>query len=81
MNNKEAIEYGNKWDAAIESRGDTSYSEARQFLSRAIKALEWQYKMQYGDCDYCRHKNYESFKYPCTVCSNNNEMWEEEESV
>lgn len=39
MNNKEAIEYGKKWDAAIESRGDTPFSEARQFLNLAIKAI------------------------------------------
>jgi hypothetical protein len=39
MNNKEAIEYGKKWDEAIESRGDTPFSEARQFLNLAIKAL------------------------------------------
>lgn len=40
MTNKEAIEYGKKWDEAIESRGDTSYSEARQFLRLAIKAIK-----------------------------------------
>lgn len=40
MTNKEAIEYGKKWDRAIESRGDTLFSEARQFLNLAIKALE-----------------------------------------
>lgn len=40
MTNKEAIEYGKKWDEAIESRGDTPFSEARQFLNLAIKALE-----------------------------------------
>ncbi len=40
MTNKEAIEYGKKWDEALESRGDTPFSEARQFLSLAIKALE-----------------------------------------
>lgn len=40
MTNKEAIEYGKKWDEAIESRGDTPFSEARQFLSLAIDALE-----------------------------------------
>lgn len=40
MTNKEAIEYGKKWDKAIESRGDTPFSEARQFLNLAIKALE-----------------------------------------
>lgn len=39
MNDKEAIEYGKKWDAAIESRGDTPFSEARQFLNLAIKAI------------------------------------------
>lgn len=39
MTYKEAIEYGKKWDAAIESRGDTPFSEARQFLNLAIKAL------------------------------------------
>lgn len=40
MTNTEAIKYGKKWDEAIESRGDTPYSEARQFLSLAIKALD-----------------------------------------
>lgn len=40
MTNAEAIEYGKKWDKAIESRGDTPFSEARQFLCLAIKALE-----------------------------------------
>lgn len=40
MTNEEAIEYGKKWDEAIESRGDTPFSEARQFLRLAIKALE-----------------------------------------
>ena len=40
MNNKEAIEYGKRWDRAIESRGDTLFSESRQFLNLAIKALE-----------------------------------------
>lgn len=40
MTKKEAIEYGKKWDEAIESRGDTPFSEARQFLSLAIKALD-----------------------------------------
>lgn len=40
MNNKEAIEYGKKWDEAIESRGDTPFSEARQFLNLAVKALD-----------------------------------------
>lgn len=39
MTNKEAIEYGKKWDEAIESRGDTPFSEARQFLNLAINAL------------------------------------------
>jgi hypothetical protein len=39
MTNKQAIEYGKKWDEAIESRGDTPFSDARQFLSLAIKAL------------------------------------------
>lgn len=39
MTNEEAIEYGKKWDEAIESRGDTPFSEARQFLRLAIKAL------------------------------------------
>ena len=40
MTNKEAIEYGKKWDESIESRGDTPFSAARQFLSLAISALE-----------------------------------------
>jgi len=40
MTNEEAIEYGKEWDAALESRGDTPFSEARQFLNLAIKALE-----------------------------------------
>ena len=40
MTNKEAIEYGKEWDEAIESRGDTPFSEARQFLNLAIMALE-----------------------------------------
>lgn len=40
MTNREAVEYGKKWDEAIESRGDTPFSEARQFLSLAIKAFE-----------------------------------------
>lgn len=47
MTNKEAIEYGKKWDRAIESRGDTLFSEARQFLNLAIKALE---ERPQGDC-------------------------------
>lgn len=50
MTSKEAIEYGKKWDEAIESRGDTSFSEARQFLSLAIRAL-----MAYRDCKHCVH--------------------------
>lgn len=50
MTTKEAIEYGKKWDAAIESRGDTAFSEARQFLSLAIRAL-----MAYRDCKHCTH--------------------------
>lgn len=41
MTNKDAIEYGKRQDKAIESRGDTSLSEARQFLNLAIKALEF----------------------------------------
>lgn len=41
MTNQEAIEYGKKWDKAIESRGDTPFSEARQFLNLAINALEF----------------------------------------
>ena len=40
MTNKEAIEYGKKWDEALESRGDTPFSEARQFLNLAIYALK-----------------------------------------
>jgi hypothetical protein len=77
MTNKEAIEYGKKWNKAIESR------EARQFLSRAIKALEWQLEKQYGDCDYCKYKNHEPSDYPCIACDssygNYQEMWEEAE--
>ena len=49
MTNKEAIEYGEKWDKAIESRGDTPFSEARQFLNLAIKALEK------DKCSTCMH--------------------------
>lgn len=41
MTYKEAIEYGKEWDEAIEIRGDTPSSEARQFLNLAIKALEF----------------------------------------
>lgn len=41
MTYKEAIEYGKGWDEAIESRGDTPFSEARQFLNLAVKALEF----------------------------------------
>lgn len=40
MTNEEAIEYGKRWDEAIESRGDTLFSDARQFLNLAIMALE-----------------------------------------
>lgn len=50
MTIKEAIEYGKRWDKAIESRGDTPFSEARQFLNLAIKAL-----MAYRDCRHCTH--------------------------
>lgn len=50
MTKKEAIEYGRKWDEALESRGDTPFSEARQFLNFAIKAL-----MAYRDCRHCTH--------------------------
>lgn len=52
MTNKEAIEYGKKWDEAIESRGDTPFSEARQFLSLAIKAL------RRADCIYVKDECY-----------------------
>jgi len=49
MTRAEAIEYGKKWDKAIESRGDTPFSEARQFLNLAIKALEMDEKnAKYG---------------------------------
>lgn len=50
MTKKEAIEYGRKWDEALESRGNTPFSEARQFLNFAIKAL-----MAYRDCRHCTH--------------------------
>ncbi len=40
MTIKEAIEYGKEWEEAIESRGDTPFSKARQFLILAITALE-----------------------------------------
>ena len=40
MTIEEAIEYGKEWDMAIESRGDTLFSDARQFLNLAIMALE-----------------------------------------
>lgn len=64
MTNKEAIEYGKKWDGAIESRGDTPFSDARQFLNLAIKALaeqerptgkwlEWEDERWGGVWHYC----------------------------
>ena len=64
MTNKEAIEYGKKWDEALESRGDTPFSEARQFLSLAIKALEFA-ESQRLCCENCVNRNYKS-KEVCT---------------
>ena len=83
MTNREAIEYGKKWDEAIESRGDTPFSETRQFLSLAIKALEFVIQAIHGDCDYCKHKGNYSTDYPCCVCGDGEiffEMWEEEDA-
>lgn len=64
MTNKEAIEYGKKWDEAIESRGDTPFSEARQFLSLAINALEFA-ESQRLCCENCVNRKYKS-KEVCT---------------
>lgn len=74
MTNKEAIEILKNYHNGYFGYKIDDVHEAHNL---AIKALEWQYKMQYGDCDYCKHKNYASFKYPCTACSKDNEMWEE----
>lgn len=73
MTNKEAIEYGKKWDEAIESRGDTPFSEARQFLSLAIKALEIvndvNHKIYRNENCPQKHKCYDYQGYHCTGCS------------
>ena len=73
MTNKEAIEYGKKWDEAIESRGDTPFSEARQFLSLAIKALEIvdnvNHKVSRNENCPQKHKCYDYQGYHCAGCS------------
>ena len=37
---KKNLDYGHRWDAAIESRGDSPFSDARVFLALAIKLIE-----------------------------------------
>jgi len=85
MTNKEAIEYGKKWDRAIESRGDTLFSEARQFLNLAINALEerpqgqWIYREEWFEdeekprmtwgCNLCGH-SIRSVHEKLNFCSN-----------
>lgn len=50
-------------------------------IDNAIKALEFQHKMQYGNCDYCKYKKNDSNRYQCCVCGDTAkgyfEMWEE----
>ena len=79
MTNKEAIEYGKKWDKAIESRGDTLFSEARQFLNLAIKALEIvddvNHKIYRNENCPQKNKCYDYQGYHCSGCS-----WEEKKN-
>lgn len=80
MNTKEAIELIRVIRKQYIPR--TVFDKANEALDLAIKALEFQYKMQFGNCDYCKYGKQDSTKYPCCVCGNDKangyfEMWEE----
>ena len=46
---KKNLDYGHRWDAAIESRGDSPLSDARVFLALAIKLIEEKLVGGYGE--------------------------------
>ena len=62
MSRKEAIEYLINWDKALESQGDSPYSDARRALAYGIHSLETDeaYQLEYEKpfdklvADYCK---------------------------
>ena len=46
---KKNLDYGHRWDKAIESRGDSPLSDARVFLALAIKLIEEKLVGGYGE--------------------------------
>lgn len=46
---KKNLDYGHRWDEAIESRGDSPLSDARVFLALAIKLIEEKLVGGYGE--------------------------------
>lgn len=76
MNKQEAIDYGRNWYKAIESRGDSSESDALTFLSWAILSLsehkegKWVEDIDFGGesrwyCSCCNTKGWKYNNYCC----------------
>lgn len=74
MTNEEAIEYGKKWDEAIESIGDTPFLKARQFLKLAIMALEEKSKRHWGNWIITEVQCPKCFNYVEPDCCSNNDL-------